>query len=112
MNILKKSTQRMAAQSRVVVVFPVAPLAQGFGIGFANAQTLIFFLALFSAFLSGGFVGANAQVVLYYSSAIVLTGVLALAPYVLASLGKSLNLASGAALMLIGDGVIAQSEFL
>jgi threonine/homoserine/homoserine lactone efflux protein len=89
---------------------------QGFSLGFANPLTLIFFLTLFPAFMPTEMNVADFNVALFYCSAVVLSGLVALLPYILASsalckagFGAVLNLVSGVGLALVGGFVLVNS---
>lgn len=90
-------------------------VCQGFGLGFANPLTLVFFLTLFPAFMTVGSGTASFSTALFYCSAILMSGLVALCPYIIASLAiskagfaKAINITSGAALSIIGGFAFLQ----
>lgn len=115
---IAKATRTMAAQNDTQTKGRSTLLvAQGFWIGFANPLTLVFFLTLFPAFMPSVVqTTTHASMVLFYGSAVVLSGMVALLPYIFASLaitksgfGKALNLVSGVSLASVGGLVMVQS---
>lgn len=112
-----KEASRKSAQSLCHTKRSSAKLlVHGFGIGFANPLTLVFFLSLFPAFLPVQSLAPDLGIVTFYGSAIVVSGAVALVPYILAGLAlskagltKALTLVSGGALASIGGIVLVQS---
>lgn len=100
-NALSRSGRRLAAQ--------------GLWIGLANPLALVFFLSLFPAFVPAGATDADAGMLAFYGSAVLVSSAAGLAPYVAASnalarggLAAPLQLSCGGMLVLLGGLVLVR----